>query len=672
MAQSSTAAGDIELDLGISSAAETGSLTLTGYGTTFSGTGQLSTGPCTVRWPSTTLTLDGTGLTIIGQQAPPSTTTPPAASPTDDLDGTWTGSLVGCGGIGPDSGAVPTGVVTISDWDKTTATFDWAFPNASGTGTFSGTLVRFSGAPVVLGIISPTVGVYTVSNNGTTLVMTRTGKCEYSSGGYTITFVLAPCSGGVASAAGSSSAPAGSDGATDGAASEVGSSSEAPSPPFGETDSPRRAGATFIPAVASAACLQVFIKIVGPIPSIGTRSGLSVDNYVPSDGPMNFTKLLPATEEPTPLVAIHQAGQQCLSGCANILITVLNKVTHLAAADTHVNVQLGAIDTASPTYEQGRQFLCVQTGDFQHQECGTSLDHLDVDNNGRVRLLYWAPGEVSTAHVELYAQACTPSVCALKRSEQVITVEPYRIYHYQGELSAETVAALVEMARSEGYFNIASHAVEQGLEASAEGWTELLGVESHAVKLALGPLGFGVAFALIELAHATSELLEEVGLRGAFFDASGLSEAGLYAVNDPSPFAKVLAPGDAVYFEDLVLLGGKVLTLPSGWLWELAEQLAKEYPYHTFHTLTDVKPEPLSLSVYEVSYCKQDAVCGPGYSALHSPDLRPDLCVYISQLDADLTCGIYYDAPIWVVSQEGLDKDLHKQPALDTSPPRAS
>ena len=64
----------------------------------------------------------------------------------------------------------------------------------------------------------------------------------------------------------------------------------------------------------------------------------------------------------------------------------------------------------------------------------------------------------------------------------------------------------------------------------------------------------------------------------------------------------------------------------------------------------------------------EEAHCGPGYGSLHSPNIRTDLCIDISQL-ANPTCGVEYDAPIWVVSQEGVDKDLHHPAALDTSLP---
>ena len=140
-----------------------------------------------------------------------------------------------------------------------------------------------------------------------------------------------------------------------------------------------------------------------------------------------------------------------------------------------------------------------------------------------------------------------------------------------------------------------------------------------------------------------------------------------------------------MYIEDLVLNGSKFFTLPSGWLWDLGKYVAQKYSKYGEWPpagLKGVGPQPLDLSVYETSYCNQyanptfhslgkEADCGPGYGALHGPDIRTDLCVLISQLVSP-TCGISYEAPIWVVSQEGLDKQLHHPDALDTSLPGAS
>jgi hypothetical protein len=112
---------------------------------------------------------------------------------------------------------------------------------------------------------------------------------------------------------------------------------------------------------------------------------------------------------------------------------------------------------------------------------------------------------------------------------------------------------------------------------------------------------------------------------------------------------------------------------PSGWLWDLAQQWADKYPYSKYPNwpptkLSGVKPEPVDLSVFETSYCRGGGKCGPGYSALHSPDIRTDLCIHIKQL-ASATCGIPYEAPIWVVSQEKVDGYLGHPDALDTSLP---
>jgi hypothetical protein len=447
---------------------------------------------------------------------------------------------------------------------------------------------------------------------------------------------------------------------------------------------PDRTGAALIPAAASSPhCLQVYIKIVGPIPNVGTRSGLSVDNYVPSDGPMNFTKGTRSTPA-TPLVESASTGQQCVSGCANILITVVDKVTHKAATDAHVNVDLGDIDTqqAPELDQQGQQFLCVQTDTGTiglAKNCGTSLDDLKVDENGQVRLLYWAPGELVTAHAELDAQACTPAACLLKRATSKITVYPYRIFEYQGELAPETVVDLVTLVRGHGRFEGFSHFMEQYLERAADYFLDLQEVESQVVKLVLGPIGFLVAFTLIDLAHARIELKEEEGFRGQFSAASGLSGAGLEV---PDQFAKKLTPFDAVFFLDQVLDVGTELTLPTGLLWQLAERLYAEYPDSKYpewppFTSKGIKPEPVDVSVYETSYCSEhtnslgyEAACGPGYGPMptQSPNIRTDLCVYISQL-GKATCGISYDPPIWVVSQEGVDKDLGHPKALDTSLP---
>ena len=98
--------------------------------------------------------------------------------------------------------------------------------------------------------------------------------------------------------------------------------------------------------------LKVFIKIVGPIANVGTRSGLAVNDDDPKDGPVHFTVPIGSTTE-TEYAEANEAGQKCESGCANLLVTVINQQTGKPAANATVNADLGQIDTAgSPNLDQ--------------------------------------------------------------------------------------------------------------------------------------------------------------------------------------------------------------------------------------------------------------------------------------------------------------------------------
>ena len=170
-------------------------------------------------------------------------------------------------------------------------------------------------------------------------------------------------------------------------------------------------------AAGSSACpLKVFVKVVGPIPNVGTRSGLAVDNLFPSEGPVNFTtgsfpKGDNGITEPFTL------GQQCRSGCANLLVTVVDPSTHKPPDPAaKVTARLDQIDTqdAPALRQQGSQFLCTQSEDVATRRCGTELTDLPTDSTGHVHLLYWAPGEMVTAHTTVKVEAestCAPSSC---------------------------------------------------------------------------------------------------------------------------------------------------------------------------------------------------------------------------------------------------------------------
>jgi hypothetical protein len=421
--------------------------------------------------------------------------------------------------------------------------------------------------------------------------------------------------------------------------------------------------------------LKVYIKIVGPVPNVGTRSGLSIDDYMPDQGPVNFSRLT-YSRAASPLVAAGDEGQDCVSGCANLLITVIDPITHEPATHATVDVDLGAIDTeASPDLaQQGHQFLCVQS-DGPTGQCGAGLSGLRVDNNGQVRLIYWAPGEAVAAHVELTAHATSKSACGCGESSGSATsrlsIEPYRVFHGQGELDPEVVQDLVELVKYHGYFSFASKTAEKVLETAADNFLAEEELEKTAVAAVLGPFGWAFTFLVVDVAHMAAEILEADGLRAKFLDAVGLAEPGL-DVGDP--FAKQLDWTSFSYFDDTLLTDTfAIYNYPSGWLWELAKYLAEQYPQHN---VTGVSPEHLDLSVYEMSYCNQGAECGPGYQT--SRGIQTKLCFFLTasspggqweHFDCQGVDNNEYDAPIWVVSQEALDTHLGRPDALNTSLP---
>ena len=68
-----------------------------------------------------------------------------------------------------------------------------------------------------------------------------------------------------------------------------------------------------------------------------------------------------------------------------------------------VDAKLGRIDTqGAPTlHQQGSQFLCTQSADPAARRCGTDLSGLTTDEDGKLRLIYWAPGEFVSAHTKI-------------------------------------------------------------------------------------------------------------------------------------------------------------------------------------------------------------------------------------------------------------------------------
>ena len=414
-------------------------------------------------------------------------------------------------------------------------------------------------------------------------------------------------------------------------------------------------------AAGSSACpLKVFVKVVGPIPNVGTRSGLAVDNLFPSQGPVNFTtgsfpKVDNGITEPFTL------GQQCRSGCANLLVTVVDPSTHKPPDPAaKVTARLDQIDTqdAPALHQQGSQFLCTQSEDVATRRCGTELTDLPTDSTGHVHLLYWAPGEMVKAHTTVKVEAeatCAPSSCSAGHrtgsGEAKVTVKPYVIYTSDGTLSKEMVRYLIGIARDRGLAVLGSASAHKFLEVALEVLHEQELIAARAVQIVSGPLGYGVILAS-EFGVAWTEYKEEQAIIAEFMEKIELRGTGL----DDEPFErKIPIDLNGVFAQDI--LGGAASVLhfqAGGILWTLGKVLAEQLT----HLKRDkVVPEHVGLSVYETSSCNErDPTCGPGY--VFSPGIKPRLCFHFDFSNSlpggdyeDTHCIFQYDPVGWIPAQ---------------------
>ncbi len=328
--------------------------------------------------------------------------------------------------------------------------------------------------------------------------------------------------------------------------------------------------------------------------------------------------------------------------------------------------------------------LCLQSdrGPAEPQSpCGTELSDLTTDKQGRVHLIYWAPGLVDTAQTTLDVSAakreCPGGPCTTKGGTAAPTrlvVRPYLIYQASGDLAAKEVDLLVELAQEPNHFaadvaadHYAQHLIEHAL-------TTLDLFEEHAASIA-GAAGLIVSTA-VHAVEALSKLGEQRGLVATVLVAEGLKTLGLaadaYATNvsaDVSPFftGHILDGLSDLY------VPGFPKTGPSGMLWTDASALseAKKRAGTVFAT----RPETIAVKVYEISHCDEAyPVCGPGYKNLPAAagirvenhhGIQAQLCFYFTGSGGfpgfrwdDHFCESQYAAPYWVGVQPKLIKDL--------------
>jgi hypothetical protein len=410
--------------------------------------------------------------------------------------------------------------------------------------------------------------------------------------------------------------------------------------------------------------LKVFVKIVGPIANVGTRSGLAIDNGLPNEGPVNFT--IPVFSiAGSSISAPNEVGEKCMSGCANLLVTVIDPQTHMPAPGATVDSKLGQIDTqgAPALSQQGSQFLCTQSADPTARRCGTDLSGLTTDQDGKLRLIYWAPGEIVSAHTKIdvtASETCSPAPCSSGHqpgsATSKIAVKPYLIYKHKGELSSEEAGILREIVGDPALGDVFNGVAHKVLEVELHALVHAGLVAKAVLKAAEGPLGYALV-ELVDLAGVPGELKEQWALQEAFLEATGLREEGL----DGPPFEKQV-PARSVIFDQAILHGvaHPLHAAAGGLLWNLGKALNEKYKTKPKN---QIPAQDVSVQAYEVSSCSERRPnCGPGY--LDENGIVPRLCFFVSWsigLD-DTLCTPPYNPVVWMTTQNstgnGLDTAL--------------
>ncbi len=462
---------------------------------------------------------------------------------------------------------------------------------------------------------------------------------------------------------------------------------EAPARPAGEVMGTLRAN----DQADDLACpLIVTVQQLQPL-----RSGLGIDDD-PRYGPVNFT-VGTASSTANAYTEPDEAGQRCVSGCANLLVTVTNALTHKPVEGATVDASLSrtAGDTRAQGAPYGNEFLCVQS-DKPVPYCAAGLSH-DSDAKGHVHLIYWPPGVSPgptgsewSATLKVTALKCNVASCPVHKQygeakPMTLTAQPYEIYQHTGELSPEIVKYLVELAEDKQVTlraDVLSEMVEQmgdnllkALEAAE------LAAQAAALKVVVH--NFEAIHITVEIGEAFAKFGKQFGLIASLLLALDLPGTGL----GDEPFEDS-APADPSYvLQSDILHGiGNVMHIggEGGAMWDDALALSEQYKH--LSPLFAVRPEKVDLEVYEVSHCDQSyPLCGPGYKGLPTEaqsttvqshhGIQPELCLYFTgwdglpDLDWSYHFCIRYDAIAFVETQQNLNKGL---PQSSPSPAVAS
>ncbi len=393
--------------------------------------------------------------------------------------------------------------------------------------------------------------------------------------------------------------------------------------------------------------LKVYVRALQPI-----RSGLALDTLDPSEGSVNFTVPSYAKSYSDPASVYgepREAAQRCISGCANLLVSVIDPKRHEPVKGASVTVSVGPVRFVKGA---GDEFLCTAS-DPTKLRCGAeSLSGLKTDAHGQLHLIYWAPSVDQAEKTTLTVSAQASGYARGGTSTTTLTINPYLIYDKLGTISALEVKNLIE-AYSGNPISTMSHFEEKPFEEVLDGAFEWLATDEQIAAATFATTAAGLTTPLflgIEVAHVGAELVEQEKLIALFLEVFDLRGDGLErASHEPRANVRV-----ASAFSDDILHG---LWVPfhlhtGGMVWELAQDLA-HIPRGQVHEVQ------VHLQIYEVSYCDraQAADCGPGYRT--ADGIRPKLCLLFTTDDLspnflDRFCLNQYDPLAFVESQPDL------------------
>jgi hypothetical protein len=401
---------------------------------------------------------------------------------------------------------------------------------------------------------------------------------------------------------------------------------------------------------------QDWLEIVPPCPGSAASARVASAAPTPCDLKVTITGASSLTSglvwdgtEPA-----FNAGDKCLSGCEDLLITVTDPSNHNRPVPN-------AVVSASVTGVGDKYLKPNTTGYFcsviQPNRCGTPryITGLRTNTSGRLALTYWAPGIVSKQGATITVRAsepCSQSACPRKKktgtADKKVTVMPNIIYQAEATLDESEVKALAKWAESKILELAIHHSIEEILDHSLSA----LALAEKLAEETADKIGEGAerVSGVIEVADLINGLRLEYGFMALFLDKFKLSGIGL---GRPREQPTVDGAPSSLLIGDLAADGTPPLHLGAkGLMYRYGEHLGFLEEEHELH------PQQIHLYVYEVSDCRQGGDCAPEY--LGRTGIEPALYIELESTD---TAGeqsfrqafeIPYNAHAWMLTQKGL------------------